>query len=138
MKTELTQNGYSWGEGDSDLFLTFIKTTSKSNSWVMDFKLSPTIEGGDKIKFVEELSENLFPIYHKWNPLKTQLVSHNADTNHPFLSEGAKYYELQVQSSVNLNDFNWYSVFNLVGTNGTAITLDGLFANGNLNPIEIL
>jgi VCBS repeat-containing protein len=132
MKTELTQNGYSWGEGDSDLFLTFIKTTSKSNSWVMDFKFSPTIEGGDKIKFVEELSENLFPIYHKWNSLKTQLVSHTADTNHPFLSEGAKYYELQVQSSIDLNDSNWYSLFNLVGTNGTDLTVSGLFANENL------
>jgi VCBS repeat-containing protein len=120
------QNSYSWGGGDSDLFLTFIKTTEQSKNWIMDFNFSPTDQGGDEILFYKDFN------VHKWDSNKTQLVSHTADANHPFLSEGARYYELKVQSSVNSNDPNLYSVFNLVGTNGTEITLDGLIANRNL------
>jgi VCBS repeat-containing protein len=134
---DTTEKNYSWGGNDSDLFFVYLWATPQSNSWVMDFNFSPTEKGGDKITFYEnDLNESFTP--QVWNPLKTQLVSHTADDNHPFLSDGATYYELLVQSNVNSNDLNWYSLLNLVGTNGTAITLDGLFANGNLNPIEIL
>jgi large repetitive protein len=132
------KNNFSWGGGDTDTFIQFTTTTAQSNSWVMDFNFSPTEEGGDKIMFVEEniiLGQRI----HVWTPAKTQLLSHTADANHPFLSEGAEYYELKVQtSSTNIIDTNWYSVFNLVGTNSAEITLDSLFANGNLNPIQVI
>jgi hypothetical protein len=45
------------------------------------------------------------------------------------MSEGEKYYSLQ---AISKTDEKWYSVLNLVGIDGTEITLDGLFANGNL------
>jgi hypothetical protein len=123
---EPPKNSYSWGGGDSDLFLTFTKTTEQSKNWIMDFNFSPTDQGGDEILFYKDFN------VHKWDQAKTQLVPHTADAYHPYLSEGAQYYELKVQSSIDENDTNWYSVFNLVGTNGTEITFDGLIANRNL------
>ena len=96
----------------------------------MDFNSSKPSAGGDKIDYIYLFNGNL--INHRWDPSKTQLVTHTADASNLFLSEGAKYYELQVKSSVNSNDPNWYSVFNLVGTNGTDLTAIGLFANENL------
>jgi hypothetical protein len=132
-----TENSYSWGGNDSDLFITYLRSTAQSNSWIMDFKFSPTDEGGDKISFSEfDLNETFST--QVWNPLRTQLIPHNAVANHLFLSEGATYYELLVQSSVNLYNPIWYSIFNLVGINDTEITLDGLFANGNLDPIMVV
>ena len=119
------QNSYSWGGGDSDQFTTFINTTDENKIWIIDFNFSPTDEGGDRIEFFEYKSE----FSHAWAREKTQLVPHTADDNHLFLSEGAQYYELKVQSSVNSNDSNWYSVLNLVGTD---LTVKGLFDNGNL------
>ncbi len=94
----------------------------------MDFNSTNPSNGGDKIDYFIYSNSN-GRIDHVWDPEKTQLVTHTADANHPFLSDGATYYELQVQSSINSNDPNWYSVLNLVGTN---VTLDGLFANENL------
>ena len=60
------------------------------------------------------------------------LEKKSADKEHPFLSEDAEYYELRVNTSTDENIENWLSVFNLVGIDGTEITLQGLIANGNL------
>jgi VCBS repeat-containing protein len=125
------KNNFSWGGGDTDTFIKFTATTEQSNSWVMDFNFSPTEEGGDKITFFEEISDIGFSL-HEWTLTKTQLVPRTADESHPFLSDEASYYELKVQSSIDLEDTNWYSVFNLVGIDDTQITLAGLIANGNL------
>jgi hypothetical protein len=120
-----SKKSYSWGEKDSDAFIQYLNTTAQINSWVMDFNFAPVAQGGDKIGFFED--EGQFS--HAWILAKTQLVPHTADAYHPYLSEGAQYYELKVQSSVNSNDSNWYSVLNLVGTD---LTVQGLINNGNL------
>lgn len=97
----------------------------------MDFNSSD----GDKI-FYKDFLQGIQST-HNWinDEDHTKLNLHYADENHPFLSNGAMYYELQAKSGT---DGNWYSVLNLVGANGATITLDGLFANGNLDPIQVL
>ena len=124
------QKIYAWGNDGTDTFQQNLYQTSKIGNWIMDFNSSTPSAGGDKIDYIYLFNNNV--INHSWDPFKTQLVTHTADASNLFLSEGAKYYELQVKSSVNSNDPNWYSVFNLVGTNGTDLTAIGLFANGNL------
>ncbi len=124
------QKIYAWGNDGTDTFQQNLYQTSKIGNWIMDFNSSKPSAGGDKIDYIYLFNNNV--INHSWDPFKTQLVTHTADASNLFLSEGAKYYELQVKSSVNSNDPNWYSVFNLVGTNGTDLTAIGLFANGNL------
>ena len=128
--TDLSKRVYSWGGEGNDKFFQYGSATNQSNNWIMDFNSNKPSEGGDEINYSSFLTSGL--IVHKWDPFKTQLVSHDAGDSHPFLSEGAKYYELKVQSSADLDDPNWYSIFNLVGINGNEITLDGLFANENL------
>ncbi len=139
----VTRESFMWGGEGTDVFEQSVLSTTQINDWIMDFDGSNPNNGGDKIEFVDISrldATRLVLTPHVWknDVNKTQLIQHQADSLHPFLSEGSIYYELQAKSSVNLTDTNWYSVLNLVGTNGTAITLDGLFANGNLNPIEIL
>ncbi len=56
----------------------------------------------------------------------------SADDKHPFLSEGAEYYDLQINRGADVNNPIWLSVLNLVGVNGTEITLQGLIDNKNL------
>jgi large repetitive protein len=124
------QKIYAWGGEGADEFQKKISTTKQTGNWVMDFDSRKPLEGGDKINYFESIVSS--SVGHIWSQAKTQLVLHAADDSHLFLSEGEKYYELKVQSSIFLNDPNWYSVLNLVGTNGAEITLDGLFANGNL------
>jgi hypothetical protein len=124
------QKIYAWGGEGADEFQKKISTTKQTGNWVMDFDSRKPLEGGDKINYFESIGSS--SVGHIWSQAKTQLVLHAADDSHLFLSEGEKYYELKVQSSIFLNDPNWYSVLNLVGTNGAEITLDGLFANGNL------
>ncbi len=119
---------YIWGGEGGDKFIQSKLTTAQTGNWVMDFNSHKPSEGVDTIDY-NYFSTSNEKIDHVWDPVKTQLLSHTADANHPFLSDGATYYELQVQSSINSNDPNWYSVLNLVGTN---VTLDGLFANENL------
>jgi VCBS repeat-containing protein len=132
--SENQQKIYTWGGEGVDQFVQFKKTTTQIGNWVMDFNASNPTDGGDKISYREDdrTPTTSSIVDHIWNPLKTQLLSHTADTNHPYLSDGVTYYELRVQSSVNSNDLNWYSVLNLVGINGAEITVDGLFANKNL------
>jgi hypothetical protein len=142
-QSNVARESFMWGGKESDVFKQNALSTTKINDWIMDFDGSNPNNGGDKIEFVDILRFDasrfvLTPHVWKNDVNKTQLIKHEADSLHTFLSEGSIYYELQAKSSVNSTDTNWYSVLNLVGTNGTAITLDSLFANGNLNPIEIL
>jgi len=131
LSTDSSKRVYSWGGEGNDNFIQYGSTTNQSNNWIMDFNSRNSSDGGDTVNYFLRPSLSAL-VKHVWAPTKTQLVTHTADANHPFLSDGAKYYELQVQSSINSNDPNWYSLFNLVGTNGTDITVSGLFANGNL------
>lgn len=92
----------------------------------MDFDTHNPDDGGDKIDlFLDTKNFN-------WDKSTTALEKRSADNNHPFLSEGAAYYELQVNTSTDPKVPDWHSVLNLVGVNGTEITLDRLIANGNL------
>jgi hypothetical protein len=117
---------YAWGGADSDSFIMSNKT-SRSIDWIMDFDArSKPIDGGDKIDLF------LFGINFIWDESTTKLEKKSADKEHPFLSEDAEYYELRVNTSTDENIENWLSVFNLVGIDGTEITLQGLIANGNL------
>jgi VCBS repeat-containing protein len=117
-----TANGreaYIWGGAGSEIFtqrsLSSLSSSNSFNDWIMDFDSRKPTLGGDQIKFFDFT--------------EIALIGRQADGNHPFLSEGAKYYELQFYSD-SIRD--WSSVFNLVGINGTEITLDSLIANGNL------
>jgi hypothetical protein len=117
---------YTWGGAGSDFFEIQGKS-SKSIDWVMDFDaLKKPIDGGDKIYFNSGIPD------FNWDESITELEKKSADKEHPFLSEGAEYYELRVNTSTDENIENWFSVLNIVGVNGTEITLDGLIANGNL------
>ena len=126
--SDLTTEGrkiYEWGGAGSDLFQLGGKS-SKSIEWVMDFDMRKPIDGGDKIDlFIGGTNFN-------WGVSNTKLEKYFADNENPFLSEGAEYYDLLVNTSADTNNPNWLSVLNLVGTNGTEITLDGLIANRNL------
>jgi hypothetical protein len=92
----------------------------------MDFDGRNPDIGGDKINFF--LGRTDF----NWVMSGTNLEKKSADAKHPFLSEGAEYYDLQINTNPDLNNPTWFSVLNLVGVDGTEITLQGLIANGNL------
>ena len=119
-----SKKGYSWGGNGADEFRQYTNTTAQIDSWVMDFDSI----GGDKIGYAEFNSRSFKN--HQWinDADHTRLIAHQANDSHPFLSDGAMYYELQVKSN-DVRDTNWYSVFNLVGTD---LTVQGLFNNGNL------
>jgi VCBS repeat-containing protein len=117
-----TRESYLWGGEGINTYTQYSVLQPKINDWVMDFDSL----GGDKIEYFDDGGVGL--LIRTWTESTTRLEERFADDKHPFLSAGAAYYELQVQSSNNLNDKNWYSVLNLVGAN---ITLDGLFANQN-------
>jgi hypothetical protein len=127
------REGYIWGGADTDIItqrsLSLISSSNPFNDWLMDFDSSRPSEdgGGDLIRFSYKIGD--FIADHTWDRSTTELREHHADDSHPFLSDGETYYELRAQSAAN---GNWYSVLNLVGINGATITLDGLFANGNL------
>jgi hypothetical protein len=111
------------GGGGSDLFTqgTITNYSEQIPHWIMDFDSRNPSGGGDKIEFV------INGIIQKWNINTTKLEEKYADTNHPFLSEGATYYDLRT-----ISPFGSSPALNLVGIDGTKISLDGLIANGNL------
>jgi len=116
---------FFWGGGGSDTF-EVINKSANSIYWVMDFDPRNPLDGGDMVNyFLDDTDFN-------WDTSRTSLEKKSADKEHPFLSEDAEYYELRVNTSTDENIENWLSVLNLVGINGTKITLDGLIANGNL------
>ena len=116
---------YAWGGEGSDFFLLREMPRSSIN-WIMDFNMRNSDAGGDQIDFrFEETDFN-------WNESITNLEKKSADKEHPFLSEGAEYYELKVNLSADENNENWFSILNLVGIDDTEITLASLIANGNL------
>jgi len=124
--SSLGRETYAWGGADSDSFLMLSKT-SISIDWIMDFDArSKPIDGGDKIDLF------LFGVDFIWDESTTKLEKKSADKEHPFLSEGAEYYDLQINRGADLNNPIWFSILNLVGVDGTEITLQGLIANGNL------
>jgi len=127
------REAYIWSGAGRDVVeqrsLSLVSSSTPFNDWLMDFDSGKRVDGGDAIRFYD-LPEGDVP--HTWSKDTTELEERYADENHPFLSDGATYYALQAQSAT---DGNWYSVLNLVGTNGATITLDGLFANGNLGSI---
>ncbi len=116
---------YAWGGAGSDFFEPQGKL-SKSIDWIMDFDARNPDVGGDKIN----LSYARFDF--NWVTFGANLEKKSADDKHPFLSKGAEYYDLQINSVNDMNNPIWLSVLNLVGVDGTEITLDGLIANGNL------
>jgi VCBS repeat-containing protein len=116
---------YTWGGAGSDFFELYGKQ-SNSIDWVMDFDGRNPDVGGDKINFF--LGRTDF----NWAVSGTNLEKKSADDKHPFLSEGAEYYDLQINRGADLNNPIWFSILNLVGISGTEITLDSLIANGNL------
>ena len=126
--TDITTQGrktYAWGDAGSDFFELQGKL-SKSIDWIMDFDARNPVDGGDKI--------NLFfgGTDFKWAMSGTNLEKKSADKEHPFLSEGAEYYDLQINRGADLNNPIWFSILNLVGVDGTEITLQGLIDNKNL------
>ena len=127
-RTDTTLEGrktYTWGGAGSDFFELQGKL-SKSIDWIMDFDARNPDVGGDKINtFYARFDFN-------WVTFGTNLEKKSADDKHPFLSEGAEYYDLQINSGNDMNNPIWLSVLNLVGIDGTEITLQGLIANGNL------
>ncbi len=130
--TSLTnKNIYAWGGEGYDQFVQFKNTTTKIGNWVMDFDARKPELGGDSINFQDKSDPDGS---HRWinDAEHTKLITHQADESHPFLSEGAEYYELQVRLN-DIKDKNWYSVLNLVGINGSEITLDSLFVNNNFD-----
>ncbi len=104
------------------------KPNEQVQVWVMDFDPTNPSEGGDEISFWDYDNESL--TLQIWDKDATKLEEKYADSNHLFLSEGATYYELKIIDAAG----NSSSVLNLVGINGTEITLDGLFTNKNLSP----
>ncbi len=82
----------------------------------MDFNAVAPSSGGDGIFFI------------KTGVKFSDLIEHSADSSHPYLSEGAIYYEL-IAEDKNNSDIK-YSVLNLVGSNIT--NLQNLIDNGNL------
>jgi VCBS repeat-containing protein len=117
---------YAWGGAGSDFFEIQGKS-SKSIDWVMDFDArKKPIDGGDKIYFNSGIPD------FNWDQSITELEKKSADNEHPFLSEGADYYELRVNISTNENIENWLSVLNLVGVDDTEFTLQNLIDNKNL------
>jgi VCBS repeat-containing protein len=125
-----TQGAYIWGGDGSDTFTLTGVSTAQSNNWIIDFNSSNFTNGVDIIRFNKEVNDS-----HIWTKNTTKLEEKYADSSHPFLSDGTSYYDLQADLA---SDGNWYSIFNLVGINGAEITLDSLFANGNLNPIQVI
>ena len=119
------RKNYIWGDAGSDI-LELNSKQSMSIDWIMDFDGRNPDVGGDKINFF--LGRTDF----KWAISGTNLEKKFADDNHPFLSEGAEYYDLQINRGTDLNNPIWFSILNLVGVDGTEITLQGLIANGNL------
>jgi VCBS repeat-containing protein len=116
---------YAWGGAGSDFFDLQGKS-SKSIDWVMDFDSRNPDVGGDKINlFYAKLDFN-------WVTFGTNLEKKFADDKHPFLSEGAEYYDLQINSVNDMKNPIWLSVLNLVGVDGTEITLQDLIDNKNL------
>ena len=116
---------YAWGGAGSDFFELYGKL-SKSIDWVMDFDSRKPIDGGDKINFSLDAAD------FNWAVSGTNLEKKSADAKHPFLSEGAEYYDLQINRGADLNNPIWFSILNLVGVDGTEITLQRLIDNGNL------
>jgi VCBS repeat-containing protein len=119
------RKNYMWGDAGSDYFQILSKT-SRSIDWIMDFDSRKLIDGGDKIDLFFGFTD------FNWDISRTSLEKKSADKEHPFLSEDAEYYELRVNTSTDENIENWLSILNLVGVDGTEITLQGLIANGNL------
>ena len=119
------RKNYIWGDAGSDILELNSKQTM-SIDWIMDFDGRNPDVGGDKINFF--LGRTDF----NWAISGTNLEKKFADDNHPFLSEGAEYYDLQINHGTDLNNPIWFSILNLVGVDGTEITLQGLIANGNL------
>ncbi len=136
VSTDPSKRVYSWGGEGNDKFFQYGSTINQRNNWIMDFNPNKPSEGGDEIRYSSSSINDI--TVHKWDPAKTQLVQHTANASHPFLSDDATYYELRVQSSIDKDDTNWYSVFNLVGFNGMDITLDGLFNNDNLKEMVLI
>jgi hypothetical protein len=116
---------YAWGGAGSDYFEISKKLPSYIN-WIMDFDARNPDVGGDKINFF--LGRTDF----NWATSGTNLEKKSADAKHPFLSEGADYYDLQINTNPDVNNPIWFSVLNLVGVDGTEITLQGLIDNKNL------
>ncbi len=116
---------YNWGGAGSDFFELYGKQ-SNSIDWVMDFDGRNPDVGGDKINFF--LGRTDF----NWAVSGTNLEKKSADDKHPILSEGAEYYDLQINRSADVNNPIWLSILNLVGVDGTEITLQGLIDNKNL------
>ncbi len=119
------RNTYAWGDAGSDFFELYGKQ-SLSIDWVMDFDARNPDVGGDKIQL------NYPRFDFNWVTFGTNLEKKSADDKHPFLSEGAEYYDLQINRGTDLNNPIWFSILNLVGVDGTEITLQGLIDNGNL------
>ena len=119
------RKNYIWGDAGSDI-VELNSKESKSIDWIMDFDSRKPIDGGDKINFF--LGRTDF----NWATSGTNLEKKSADKEHPFLSEGAEYYDLQINRGADLNNPIWFSILNLVGVDGTEITLQGLFDNKNL------
>jgi hypothetical protein len=99
---------------------------TNSIDWVMDFDSRNPDVGGDKIDYFAGIFDFI------WNNSTTNLEKKSADDKHPFLSEGAEYYDLQINRGADLNNPIWFSILNLVGVDGTEITLQRLIDNGNL------
>ncbi len=120
LSSESNEN-FLWGGDGSDTFEVINKTV-KINDWVMDFDPRNPLDGGDMINyFLDDTDFN-------WDRSRTILEKKSADNEHPFLSEGATYYELRATDSFGIE----FSILNLVGISGTEMTLDSLIANGNL------
>ena len=119
------RKNYIWGGAGSDFFELYGKS-SKSIDWVMDFDSRKPIDGGDQINFFLGATD------FNWAVSGTNLEKKSADAKHPFLSEGAEYYDLQINRGADLNNPIWFSILNLVGVDGTEITLQRLIDNGNL------
>ncbi len=119
------RKSYAWGGAGSDFF-DLRGNSSKSINWVMDFDSRNPLDGGDKINF------RFNGIDSNWTISATNIEKKSADDKHPFLSEGAEYYDLQINRGADVNNPIWLSVLNLVGVNGTEITLQGLIDNKNL------
>jgi VCBS repeat-containing protein len=113
---------YSWGGSGTDTyFQTPLGYQNLDKIWIMDFNSNEPDFGGDVLKFVFPTTGS----FATWDPAKTKLVENHADDNHPFLSEGATYYELRTTDSFGIE----FAVFNIVGSD---LTLQDLIANGNL------
>ena len=120
LSSESNEN-FLWGGDGSDTFEVINKTV-KINDWVMDFDPRNPFDGGDMINyFLDDTDFN-------WDRSRTILEKKSADNEHPFLSEGATYYELRATESFGIE----FSILNLVGISGAEMTLDSLIANGNL------